>query len=108
MIQQPNPILLYHPDGYRVARKDLKGRHSAGESFLSAFLEQTIEPEVYALCLGQRGFEEFEQTVKDSGRPLMARPVRRTDIDSLRRQALLNLPHPGIAAEARTRSFLRD
>ena len=73
MVQQPNPVLLYHPDAYRVARKDLKGRHSAGESFLTAFLEHAPGPEVYALCLGQQGFKDFEQSVKASGRPLTAR-----------------------------------
>ena len=108
MVQQPNPILLYHPDGYRVARKDLKGRHSAGESFLTAFLDHAIGPDVYALCLGQQGFEDFEQSVKASGRPLTARAVRRTDVELLRRQALINLPYPGIAEEARIRSFLAD
>jgi starch synthase len=108
MLQQPNPVLLYHPDAYRVARKDLKGRHSAGESFLTAFLAHAPGPEVYALCLGEQGFEDFQQSVKASGRPLTARAVARGETDVLRRQALLNLPHPGIAEEARIRSFLGD
>ncbi|MGI8526480.1 MAG: glycosyltransferase family 4 protein [Pseudolabrys sp.] len=108
MSQPPNPVLLYHPDGYRVKRKDLKGRHSAGESFLTAFLEHAGGPDVYALCLGEQGFDEFGQSVRASGRPLMARAVRRGDVDILRRQALLNLPYPGIADEAKIRSFLGD
>jgi starch synthase len=108
MIQQPNPVLLYHPDGYRVARKDLKGRHSAGESFLTAFLEHAAGPEVYALCIGNEGVEDFEQSVKASGRPLTARAVGRGEPEVLRRQGLLNLPYPGISEEARIRSFLGD
>ena len=103
-----NPVLLYHPDGYQVARKDLKGRHSAGESFLTAFLQQAAEPEIYALCVGKDGAELFSQTVKTCGRPLTPRPIGRGDIEVLRRQGVLNLPAPGIAEEAGTRSFVGD
>ena len=41
-----NPVLFYYPDGYWVLRSDLKGRDSAGESFLSAFITQTVHSEV--------------------------------------------------------------
>jgi alpha-maltose-1-phosphate synthase len=106
MVQQPNPVLFYHPDGYRVARKDLKGRHSAGESFLTAFLAQAPGPDVYALCPDEKSFVDFEQAVKATGRPLTAHPVGRSDVAVLSRQALLNLPIPGVAEEARIRRFI--
>src|SRR6185295_4005185 len=108
MIQQPNPILLYHPDGFQVARQDLKGRHSAGESFLTAFLQQATEPEVYALCVGKDSAAAFSQTVKASGKPLTPRPLGRGDVEALRRQGVLNMPAPALDSEAETRSFLGE
>ncbi len=106
MIEQPNPVIFYHPDGYRVNRKDLKGRHSAGESFLSAFLAHAAGPDVYALCADLPSFDAFKASVEESGRPLNARNVLRGDVAALRRQGLLYLPQPGIAQEARVRAFL--
>jgi len=103
-----NPVLFYHPDGYQVARKDLKGRHSAGESFLTAFLQQSSEAEIYALCFGKDGAAAFAQSVKASGRPLTARPLGRGDVEVLRRQGVLNLPAPGLDSEAEIRAFHGD
>ena len=75
MAQHPNPVLLYHPDGYRVARQDLKGRHSAGEAFLTAFLEQAKDADIYGLCLEKGGAEHFAETIKAFGRGLKPNPV---------------------------------
>jgi glycosyltransferase involved in cell wall biosynthesis len=103
-----NPVLFYHPDGYRVARHDLKGRHSAGESFLTAFLAQTQAPDVFGLCGDSESAKSFTADVAAGGRALTARPIGRLDVAALRQQALLYHPTPGIAQEARIRSFLGD
>ena len=103
-----NPVLFYHPDGYRVARQDLKGRHSAGESFLSGFIAQSPHSEIYAMCHSAEDFREFSAIVSDSGRPLAARQVLPTDIAVLRQQGLLNKADPLVAEAARTRSFLGE
>ena len=103
-----NPVLFYHPDGYRVARQDLKGRHSAGESFLTAFLAQSEAAEVFALCGDKEVAQAFTADVAASERKLTAHPLGRMDAAALRQQGLLYLPHPGIAQEARLRSFLGD
>ena len=65
-----NPVLFYYPDGYRVLRSDLKGRDSAGESFLSAFITQAVHSEVYALCGNAEEFREFAAAVSESRRSL--------------------------------------
>jgi glycosyltransferase involved in cell wall biosynthesis len=104
---QPKPILFYHPDGYRVAREDLKGRHSAGEAFLSAFLDRA-SGDVFGLCADKQGAEAFSKTVAAHKRGLKPQAVTRGDVSVLRRQGLLNLPHPDIATEARLRNFLGD
>jgi starch synthase len=108
MTERPNPILLYHPDGYRVARDDLKGRHSAGESFLTAFVDHAPGPDVFALCGNKEGAEEFQRTIKQQKPSLAPRIVTRADSAALRRQGLMFQPQPDIAEEARLRGFLGD
>jgi glycosyltransferase involved in cell wall biosynthesis len=108
MTERPNPILFYHPDGYRVARQDLKGRHSAGESFLTAFLEHAPGSEIHALCGNKEIGEDFQRTVRSGKTARTPRVVSRSDIEAIRRQGLLHLPYPGIAEEARVRDFLGD
>jgi glycosyltransferase involved in cell wall biosynthesis len=103
------PILAYHPDAYEVTRDDLKGRHSAGESFLSAFLAAARQPEALAIAGRDEHFAAFEKAVKNARRPeLTARRVARQDVRSFRERSLLHLPIPGLAEEARLRSFVGD
>jgi glycosyltransferase involved in cell wall biosynthesis len=106
MTGTPDPILLYHPDAYQVARADLKGRHSAGESFITAFLDQCPGPDVYALCATSDHFAEFSRAVEGAGRDLVPRQVSRTGVGLLRERGLLNLPHPEVVREASLRSFV--
>ncbi|MBX9777190.1 MAG: glycosyltransferase family 4 protein [Xanthobacteraceae bacterium] len=107
-VSPAEPVIAYHPDAYEVARDDLKGRHSAGESFLSAFLATARQPEALAVTGRDDHFAAFEKAVKDAKRPLTARRVARQDIKALRERSLLHLPTPGLAEEARLRSFLGD
>lgn len=108
MPNAPNPVLIYYQDSYDAGRGDLRGRHSAGESFLAAFLAQTQEPEVFALCDGDAAHEQFQRAISNCGRPLQPRAIERRNLDVLRRQAVVYLPDPRVAAEARIRSFLGD
>jgi glycosyltransferase involved in cell wall biosynthesis len=108
MISQPNPVLLYHPDGYEVTRADLMGRHSAGESFLEAFLRDVEGPGVFGLLLNGQGGDRFSETVDSAGRNLSAVVLSRTDVPIISRQGLLYVPQPDLAREARARSFVKD
>lgn len=103
-----NPILLYHPDGYRMERQDIKGRNAAGEGFLAAFLAQTTQSDVFALCENAEFFKDFSDVVGTCGRPLQPRHVTRMDSAAFGRQGLLNLPDPRVAEEARIRNFQDD
>jgi len=107
MSEHPNPVLNYHPDGFRIARNDLKGRHSAGESFLTAFLEQAEEGDIYALS-SQEHFKEFAEVVQAIRPKLAPQRVDRDGVARLRQQGVLHLNHPQIAQEAKIRSFLGD
>ena len=108
MAEAADPILLYHPDAYRIDRKDIKGRRSAGDSFLGAFLAQASGPDVYALCESRLHSLAFSETVAAAGRKLIAKPVFRRDVATLRARPLVHLPHPALSREARIRSFLGD
>lgn len=108
MTERPNPILFYHPDGYRVARDDLKGRHSAGEAFLTAFLDYTQAPDIFALCGNKEIADDFQKTIKSQKPGLNPRPVSRLDAAALRQQGVVYIPQPGLADEARMRAFLGD
>jgi alpha-maltose-1-phosphate synthase len=104
-----SPVVLYHPGAHRLDRRQLYGRHSAGENFLTAFLEQTEGPDVFALCESRAHFAAFTRAVAASGRhDLVPRHVRRTDIQTLGSRGLVHIPDPDIADEARIRNFLRD
>ena len=103
-----NPVLFFHPDAYRVARTDLKGRHSAGESLLTAFIEQTPHPDIYALCQNIEEFREFVSIVTESGRPLKPQAVSRLDFARLHAQGLLYLADPRVAESARARNVYSD
>ena len=108
MTSKADPVLLYDADAYVTHRDDLKGRHSAGEGFLSAFLAHASGPDVFALCRTVDDARQFEATVSASSASLRARVVHRTDYDILKGHGVLNLPYPDIAREARIRSFLGD
>src|SRR5437868_5987127 len=108
MQPEPNPVLLYAPDAYEVARNDLKGRHSAGEGFLTAFVGHARAPEIYGLCLGAGSAEHFSAAIRSYPGAPEPRAIGRGNVDVLRRQGMLHLPGPVLADEAETRSFLGD
>jgi starch synthase len=107
MNERVNPVLHYHPDGFRIVRDDLKGRHSAGESFLAAFLEQAEAGDVFAFC-GREHFDEFAATVRGFRADLLPQRVDRDGVARLRAQGVFHLAHPEIAREAMVRSFVGD
>lgn len=100
-----NPAIFYHPDAFRTSRNDLKGRHSAGESFLTAYLNAAKSDEVYALCASKRDAKDFADFVGEINATIKANTFGRADIARLQQQKVLHLPHPEIAEEARLRSF---
>lgn len=104
----PNPILYYDQDAYDVARVDLKGRHAAGEGFLSAFLAQSAATDVYALPVEPSHFASFANAVERAGRNLTPRQVRRENTNLLRERGIVVLSDPNLPNEARIRSWMGD
>ena len=56
---RPNCALRYHPDGFRIDRKAVIGRQSAGAGFVKGFIEHGGTDRLVALTDSQEHFEDF-------------------------------------------------
>lgn len=103
---RPNCALRYHPDGFRIARKALMGRQSAGAGFVKGFIDHGGTDRLVALTDSDRHFEDFRTLagmLDPSGRPVVqARPFDRR---TLRSAGTVFLPGPGLEREAWNRRF---
>ena len=103
---RPNCALRYHPDGFRINRKAVMGRQSAGAGFIGGFIEHGATDRLVAVTDSQEHFEDFRALAgvfDRSGRPLVrARPLDRR---TLRSVGTVFLPGPGLEREAWNRRF---
>ena len=103
---RPNCALRYHPDGFRINRKAVMGRQSAGAGFIGGFIEHGATDRLVAVTDSQEHFEDFRALAgvfDRSGRPLVrARPLDRR---TLRSVGTVYLPGPGLEREAWNRRF---
>ena len=103
---RPNCALRYHPDGFRIDRKAVMGRQSAGSGFLKGFIEHGGTDRLVALTDSPKHFEDFRTLsgrLDRSGRELFrARPLDRR---TLRSVGTVFLPGPGLEREAWNRRF---
>ncbi|MFC5354329.1 glycosyltransferase family 4 protein [Azospirillum himalayense] len=92
----PNAAIYFHPEGYVTARKDLKGRHVAGESFLGGFFRHSGVAEFVchadSPALAAMFMEMAERFAP--GRP--AKLIPTAQIERLGEVGCLFLPGPGI------------
>ena len=98
---KPNCALFYAPDGFRVDRKAVKGRHSAGAGFLRGFIEHGDTDRLVALTGSREVFTDFRALVGEldnRGRTVIhAHPL---DSLTLRSVGTVFLPGPGLEATA--------
>jgi len=79
-----NSAIYFHPDGYVTNRADLKGRHVAGESFLTGFMRHAGSAELVCCAEDQdlaAGFYDLAQ------RHAPGKPVRLVTQDALEQLA---------------------
>ncbi|HEY9793361.1 MAG TPA: glycosyltransferase family 4 protein [Candidatus Obscuribacterales bacterium] len=55
----------YHPDGYETRRKELMGRHAAGEAFLHAYVQHAGQDKLYCYAQTQKHYNHFVSKVRD-------------------------------------------
>ena len=98
---RPNCALRYHPDGFRIDRKAVMGRQSAGAGFIGGFIEHGGTDRLVALTDSPQHFEDFRTltgVLDSSGRPLVR--VHPLDRRTLRSVGTVFLPGPGLEREA--------
>ena len=101
-----NCALDYGPDGFRIDRKAIKGRHSAGAGFLKGFIEHSGADRLVALTGSEQDFADFRafaEELDDRGRAVVR--VGPFDSRTLRSVGTVFLPGPGLEALAWTRRF---
>ena len=103
---RPNCALRYHPDGFRIDRKAVMGRQSAGAGFVRGFIEHGGTDRLVALTDSRQHFEDFRTLagmLDRAGRAVVrARPL---DRQTLRSVGTVFLPGPGFEREAWNRRF---
>ena len=103
---RPNCALRYHSDGFRIDRKAIKGRQSAGAGFVKGFIEHGGTDRLVALTDSPQHFEDFRTlagTLDRTGRAVVrAGPLDRR---TLRSVGTVFLPGPGLEREAWNRRF---
>ena len=96
-----NCALLYHPDGFRIDRKGVMGRQSAGAGFVKGFIEHGGSDRLVALTGSRPHFDDFEALAGDldaGNRPVVqAHPLDRR---TLRSVGTVFLPGPGLERAA--------
>ena len=76
-VVRPNCALFYGADGFRVDRKAVKGRHSAGAGFLKGLLEHGGVDRLIALTGSRGDFADFRALVGELDE--LRRPVVQAD-----------------------------
>ena len=100
-VAKPNCALFYGPDGFRVDRKAVKGRHSAGAGFLKGLIEHGGVDRLVAVTASRQDFADFRALVGEldkRGRPVVqAHPLDRRTLQSV---GTVFLPWPGLEPTA--------
>ena len=68
-LAKQNCALVYGPDGFRIDRKAIKGRHSAGAGFLKGFIEHSGADRLVALTGSEQGVRGFPRVCRRTRRP---------------------------------------
>ncbi len=103
---RPNCALRYQPDGFRVDRKAVMGRQSAGAGFLKGFIEHGGADRLIALTDSRAHFDDFRALsgqLDRAGREVVwAHPL---DRQTLRSAGTVFWPAPGFDEQAWNRRF---
>ncbi len=101
-------VIFYHPEAYSVVGKTLMGRHSAGESFLAAYMKYASQ-EVRAIFTDSEGAEvSFKDSVLPAFGDKKITFFNRSNFSSLHKFGCLFYPGPTLGPLARHRSVIGD
>jgi alpha-maltose-1-phosphate synthase len=101
------PAILFLPESYETARKDLMGRPVANRGFMQGLIRYGELETLHGYTTQQGRFgKEFEQLARDLGASMPIRVIDGHRLDQLAEVGGLALCDPNIAAFARQRSFV--
>jgi alpha-maltose-1-phosphate synthase len=106
MPEPPSPAILFHPEAYETARKDLMGRPVASRGFLQGLIRFGGLPMLHGYMPQARFDALFEQLARDLGGSMPVRIIEGHRLDQLAELGGLFLFDPNMAVFARQRSFL--
>src|SRR4051812_25065634 len=102
----PGAAIHYTPDAYDTSRSSLRGRQSAGESFLKAFLRHagSSTVHIYGDRLDHRNFSERFGTLVAAGAHVET--IGPSQLGRLAEIGTLFIPDPGVSRAAWKRRFV--
>jgi starch synthase len=97
------PALRFEPDGFRIPVARVMGRHSAGVSFLRAFVRAAGAREIVGVSASPASGSCFRETVRALSRQAQARFAPLVDQQALAKIGAMHLPDPQLARHAMLR-----
>ena len=100
----PLPALRYETDGFRVPEGRIMGRHSAGHSFLKAFVEAAHgAPAVTGVGALAKTGEAFAQDIRAINPGLKTQFIRLNDQQAIAQMGAMHLADPSLSIHAQLR-----
>ncbi len=100
----PLPALRYETDGFRVPEGRIMGRHSAGHSFLKAFVQASKDaPSITGVGALARTGEAFAQDIRALDPALQAQFIRLDDQRAIAQKGAMHLADPSLSIHAQLR-----
>lgn len=98
--------IYYHPEGYSSARKEVMGRHAAGNAFFTAMARHASAETLFAVAKSEQHFEEFRSRVAQlSGNAKSAAWIPEERLEGLAAPGTLYLPGPNLEEHAWFRRY---
>ncbi len=97
----PFPALRYEPDGYRVPSERIMGRHSAGQSFLRAFVQAAPMQSALTGVVGlAKTMDAFSQDIRAIHPSLPTRVLKLDQQSEIARVGAMHLADPSLSIHA--------
>ncbi|MEN9708008.1 MAG: hypothetical protein RIQ68_416 [Pseudomonadota bacterium] len=101
---RPLPALRYETDGFRVPEGRIMGRHSAGHSFLKAFVQAARgAPEIAGVGSLAKTADAFAQDVQAIDPALKTEFIRLDDQQAIAQKGAMHLADPSLSIHATLR-----
>lgn len=101
-------VLYYHPEAYSISGEKLMGRHSAGESFLQAYLKYSSDENIAVYCDLEDHRKSFLSCRENIASKKNVTFLDRTSLTRLENFGCIYYPSPSLSELARKRSLFSN